>query len=472
MKRMLSIKLLSILICVVMVLGIGLGHCLSLSAGAASLAGACPTVANMKCVVTSSGVFIQAYIGTEKGVSTAVSFYSATKLPVYAFESTTGGDVLQGKKSERETSMGNATDDNYYQTWTSDTAALPYQAFEVDVTGVNEDIVFGFEGHTKNANATMIMQVYDPATDSYFETSRDTYHNGTITLTYTVAAQKYAQSGRVRYRVTFPEGVSDKWIYLHSAAAAYLDKTVQYGTTKTKTSSGNCSLNYKENNYGEDDLICAEAVNENGVARSLPVYFIDHKADTHPDQLWHFNVAFNGDTGTCRNMSWTTADNMRTVVQVIPYGPIEQDFSNATEYVGTEEYHNDYKGSLTGPEVRKNYNHYVTVDNLEPGHEYWYRYGNGDDVWSPPCYLRTDDGDSKFAFFVGGDPQPEASGATQWDDIVVAYGDRYAELTYSWNEAVRATGAEFFICTGDETDAAMSERCWDWYFKSNSELFR
>ncbi|MBO4584822.1 MAG: metallophosphoesterase [Clostridia bacterium] len=473
MKNRIAARVISLAICLIMLLGVGVIQRLAVTADAAPLDGAGPTVGNTKCILTSSGsVMIQAYIGTQKGVSTAVSFYSATKLPVYAFESTTGGGVPQGKKSERETSMGNATDDGYYLTWTSDGDALPYQAFEVDVAGVDKDIVFGFEGHTKDANATLIMQVYDPATDAYFETSRDTQHNSTITLTYTVDAQKYAQNGRVRYRITFPEGASDKWIYLHTASAAYIDKDIQYGATKTKTSSGNCSLNYKASSFAEDEAFCAEAVNEYGVARSLPIYFIDHNVDTHPDCLWHFNVNFNGNAGTCRNMFWTTVEDMPSVVQVIPYGPIEQDFSAAAVYTGTVEFYDDFKGSLTGPEEWKKYYHYVTVDGLEAGREYWYRYGNGDDVWSPPCYLRTDDGDSKFAFFIGGDPQPEASGATQWEDIVVAYGERYREMTYSWNEAVRLTGAEFFVCTGDETDAAMSERCWNWYYQSGSDIFR
>ena len=473
MKRAFGIKTLSLLLCAAMLFGVGVAQRAgAVAAASAAEAAQCPTVGNTKSVPTSTSLLLQTYIGTEKGVTTEVRFYAARKLPVYAFESPSGGDVMRGKKSDRETSMQGADDEYRYSTWTLDAEALPYQAFEADVSGVTGDVVFGFEGRTKDVEAALILQIYDPAQGAYFEAYRDTQHNGTITLTYTVDAKKYAENGRVRYRVTFPEGASDKWIYLHEAAAAQLDKSIQYGTTKTKTSSGNCSLNLKTDLPGEDDIFCAEAVNERGVACSLPVYFYPRSKNTNQDQLWHFNSVFGTDACTTRNMSWATATAMDAVVQVIPYGPIEQDFSNATVYTGHSEYYNDQKGSLVSPEVRKQYIHYVTVDNLEPGREYWYRYGNGDDVWSPPCYLRTDDGDEKFSFFIAGDPQPEASGATEWEDIIVAYGERYAELQYSWNEAVRLSGAEFFVCTGDETDAAMSERCWDWYFYSNTELFR
>jgi len=424
-----------------------------------------PFVGSTKAMKTSSGIFIQSYITVEKGVSTEVGFYAAQTLDVYGFESTNGGEILTLKKSERETSMGAADLENYYTTWTLDAASVPYQAYEVDVTDISGSVTFGFEGITDNVDSNLVMQVYDPVASSYFEVSNQSYRNGVITLTYTTDAQKYAENGRVRYRITFTEGSTDKSIYMIAASAGKIDKTVQYGTTKKRTSSGNSSINYKDE-ATEDMYFMCEAVNENGVACSLPVKFLQEEADDQQSKLVQFNVNFAGDAKTTRNMSWHTAEDMATVVQVVPYGPLFPDFSNATEYVGTTvDYTEEYKDYVY------NFAHYVTVDGLKPGGEYWYRYGNGEDVWSPPCYLRTDDGDGKFAFFFGGDPQPEASGASV-EEEAEQHGKIYRQVALSWNEAVRLSGAEFFLNAGDETDAGRYERDWNWYYKSGIDIFR
>ena len=457
-------KLLSVILALTILSSIvvaGIGSVVSQAAGVTV-----PYVALTKSVQTSTGYFLQSYVGIEKGVSSEVGFYAAEFLEVYGFESTLGGEVLNVKASERETSMGAADLENYYVTWTSDSAYIPYQAYEVDVEGVSGLITFGFEGKTESTNGRLVMQVYDPETKAYFEVGNQAYSSNFITLTYTVDAQKYAENGRVRYRITFPEGVSDRWIYMTKATAGYINKDIQYGTTKTKTNPGNNSLNYKGEATEDMNFMC-EVVNENGIARSLPTKFIEPASNTTQDKLVHFNVNFAGDAKTTRNMTWYTAEEMPTVVQVVSYGPLFPDFSGAKEYVGTTvDYTKDFDNQFT-----YNYAHYVTVDGLEPGEEYWYRYGNGTDIWSAPCYMKMDDGDGKFAFFFGGDAQPEASGASVEEEPEM-FGDRYMQMTLSWNEAVRISGAEFFLNAGDETDAARHERDWTWYFKSGTNIFR
>jgi len=423
-------------------------------------AGALPIIGSTKAIQVSTGVFIQSYISIEKGVSTDISVFDVDKLDVYGFEASAGGDKLDVKKYAHEVSMGAADDSNRYSTWTVDPNAVPYQAYEVDVTNVTGEIIIGFQGATEDINGTLVMQIYDPAEGKYFEVATGTSVSGVINMAVPVSAQQYAENGRLRYRVTIPSDSSDKWIYMNFATAGKMNTDIQYGNTKTRTSSGNTSLNYK-GEIGKEQAFVIRATNENGTAYSIPLYFAE-RGPSNQSELVHFVMNF-GATQTSRNLTWTTVDEMPTFVQVVPYGPLEPDFSQATVFEGvTEKFSGNFK---------KNFEHYVTIDGLELGKEYWYRYGNGDDVWSSPCYLRVDDGDDVFSFIVGGDPQPEEPKATE-EEAEEKMGKKYVQMMYSINEAVSMVGAEFILNCGDTTDSGNIELCWDWYFKSNLPYFR
>ena len=413
-----------------------------------------------KAVMTSSGAFLQAYIGCEKGVSTQVSFYAATQFDVYGFDSFTGGNVDNVKSDPGEKHIGGA-DGNYYVTWSSDRSQDPYQAFEADVRGVEGDVILGYEGHLNEADATgtMIMQIWDPAAARYVKMDEETAVNSSISLVATVDAAAYAVDGYIRYRVVLPEDAAYKWIYTRNATAGLADESIQYGATKTRTSPGNSSYNYK-GEISPDMCFCIKTQVGDDAEYSMVFPFTsDNVSQT---QLSHFNVNLVGDASTARNMSWVSKNDLAAaVVQVVPYGKLSPDFTEATTYVGK-------KDRIKSAE--KPFSYYVTVDGLEPGCEYWYRYGDGESVWSSPCYLRTDDGDGYFSFMMGGDPQSYTD-STDEEQIERIFG-QYRQVGYSYNEAKRTTGAEFLVVCGDESDNGSYEACWDWYYDVNQSFYR
>lgn len=413
-----------------------------------------------KAVMTSSGAFIQAYIGCEKGASTQVGFFAATQFDVYGFSSFNGGNIDNVKSDSGEKHIGGA-DGDFYVTWSSDSSQHPYQAFEADVRGVTGDVILGYEGHLNEADTTgtMIMQVWDPADSRYVKMDEKAAVNGSISLAVSVDAAAYAEGGYIRYRVVLPSDAAYKWIYTRNATAGKVDESVQYGTTKTRTTPGNSSYNYK-GEVASDMCFCVKTQVGDDVGYSMVFPFTSENVSQL--QLSHFNVNFNGDAGTARNMSWMSQNNLAAaVVQVLPYGKLNPDFSDARTYTGKKE-------KIGNGE--KPYSFYVTVDGLEPGCEYWYRYGDGDKVWSNPCYLRTDDGDADFAFIMGGDPQSYTD-STDPAQIEKIFG-QYRQVAKSWNEAVRATGAEFFVICGDESDHGAYEECWEWYYDVNKAFYR
>ena len=443
--------------------------CLAIFAGFAALR--LPLTANAeapiravlgKATQTSTGALIQAYAAVEKGVSTEVGFYRATLLDVYGFFSYEGGNNANVKSDPSERHL-TGTDGDCYVTKSLDRSAQPYQAFEADVRGVSGDVIVGYEGrlHEEDTSGAMTLQIWDPAASKYekFDES-GAVSNGAISLTATVDAQAYAENGRLRYRVVLPARASYKWIFTRYATVGRIDEDAPYGAPRKRTNPGNASCVYK-GEVTDDMCFCVKMQTETQTSYSIVYPF--GSDNTAQKLLAHFNVNFNGDAGTTRNMSWMSATDLGTPeVQVAPYGAMRPDFTNAATYSGTT-----YKLSIKTAE--KPYCYAVTVDGLEPGREYWYRYGNGD-VWSSPCYLRTDDGDAHFAFAMGGDPQSYTESEDEAETESV-FG-QYRQVGYSWNEAVRSAGAEFFCNLGDESENGNYESCWDWYYDTNQAMFR
>ncbi len=414
-------------------------------------------VASTSCVKTGVGVFFQSYIGLGAGETVSVSFFSADRYEVYGFESNAGGEIRNAKRYLYETSMKGADENGAFSTWTVDPESVPYQAFEVDVKGIKGNIVIGFQGNTEDGEGELIMQIYDPREGAYFDVAKRKHISGMVSFSYELDAQKYAENGRLRYRVTFPEDSSDKRIYMKNASAGKINKKVQYGTTKTKATSGNLALNCR-GEFSANEYFMVEVVGEKQTVYSLPVPLLQETKVTDP-QLIHFSMTF-GARQTERRFSWTTATDMPTFLQVVPYGTIEPDFTDATVYKGITQHfvHDNVHGST----FEKSYEHYVTVEDFELGKEYWFRYGDGENVWSAPCYLRIDDGDDKFSFIVGGDPQPLEVKEEERQAIL----DRYEIMVDSVNEGVRLVGAEFVMSCGDGVEIGNLEICWDCYFES------
>ena len=420
-------------------------------------------VVNGKAVSTSSGAFLQAYIGCEKGVSTQVSFFAAQSYDVYGFYSYSGGNVDNVKSDPGEAHL-TGTDGYYYVTWSSDNSTNPYQAFEADVTevvDVDGDVIVGYEGclNEEDTAGTMILQIWDPSASKYVKFDEAGLINGAVSLAALVRAADFTVDGIIRYRVVLPVTAAYKWIYTRLATVGTVDDFTQYGATKTRTTPGNTSYNYK-GEVTADMAFCVKTETDSFTGFSMIYPFSSENVTQN--QLQHFNVNFNGDAGTARNMSWVSKNDLAAaVVQVVPYGKLFPDFTDAVTYVGK-------KDKIKNAD--KQFGFYVTVDGLEPDHEYWYRYGDGDKIWSSPCYLRTDDGDAHFAFMMGGDPQSYTD-STEEAQINRVFG-QYRQVGYSFNEAKRTTGAEFLVVCGDESDHGSYESCWDWYYDVNQTVFR
>lgn len=406
-----------------------------------------PWLSGGKAMLTSSGAFLQLYMSVEKGVKTGLQFFAATGFPIYGFESNAGGNVNSVKKNVHETNM-QGSDGQYYSTWSSDKSYTPYQAFETDVSGISGDIILGFEGISENTEDTYIMQIFNPATGSYFDVCRQSPIQGTISLVCTTGAQDYAENGILRFRVTVPADAATKKINMKYASAGQIDESIQYGGDKSRTSSGNSSANIK-GEFTKDMCFCGKATLGDDVVFSMVYSFATD--NINQKQLARFNVNFDGDATANRNMTWSSTSKLdAAVVQMVPYGAMFPNFKDAAEYTGTVE---KFSGE-------KPYSYYVNITGLEAGKEYWYRYGDGGDVWSDPCYLRTDDGDDHFAFIMGGDPQTQDS------------ADIYAQVSRSVNESKRIADTEFLVVCGDESDMGSYEFCWDWYLDANQATFR
>ena len=454
MKKSIS-KVVSVILCVALLAGFGFTR-FTLNASAEATV----RVVNGKAVPTSTGAFLQAYIGSEKGVSTEVSFYAASYLDVYGFSAFAGGDVDDVKSDPSEGHM-TGTDGDCYVTWCGDARQYPYQAFEADVSGVEGDVILGFEGrlHEDDPEGALIMQVWDPADARYEKVDEAGAVNGSVSLVASVDAAAYSESGVLRYRVVLPENAPKKWIYMHLVTVGTVDASAQYGATKTRTTPGNTSYNFK-GEVVDGMAFCVKT--QVGEASSYSMIYPFSAENVNQQQLSHFNVNFVGDAGTTRTMSWVTKNDLGSgVVQVVPYGKLFPDFKDAKTYTA--------KTAKIG-NAQKPFSYYVTVDGLEPGHEYWYRYGDGDKIWSSPCYLRTDDGDANFSFAMGGDPQSytDSTDPTQREKI---FG-QYRQVARTWNEAVRTVGAEFLVVCGDESDHGNYEDCWEWYYDVNQAFNR
>ena len=448
-------RIISLLLCLTLVMGFGFAR-IGISASADSGI----RVSAGKAVSTSSGAFLQAYVASVKGVSTSVSFYKATGFDVYGFFGYYGGNNKKVKADASEQHLG-GTDVDLYKTWSSDLSANPYQAFEADVSGVTGNVIVGYEGyvHEKDADGTLALQVWSPSLSEYVEVDNGGAVNGSIPLSAVIAASDYIENGRIRFRVVLPENADYKWIMTRHATVGQVDESVQYGATKTKTTPGNASYNYK-GEITPDMYFCVKLATADEEYYSVVYPF--RAENVTQNQMAHFNVNFYGDAGTGRNMSWVSENDLgAAVVQIVPYGKMNPDFSDAAEYLGST-------SRIKGAD--KPYSYYVTVGGLEPGKEYWYRYGNGDKIWSDPCYLRTDDGDSHFSFIMGGDPQSYTD-STDPAQIEKVFG-QYKQVAYSWNEARRVVGAEFLAVAGDESDHGNYEECWDAYYKNAMSFFR
>lgn len=452
------LKIVSFVLCFTMLLSVIVCRVFDFSVSASFVYPFFATVSSSK---TSDGYMLNAFVCQKRSDPAEVTFYKATSFDVYGSYSTVGATDMNVKSNVAEKHLEGSDDNGYYITLRTSPAYDPYQAFDIDVSGVTGDIIFGYEGVSDSQFGRFSLQLYDPNAGTYSEVAEHEMSSGVISFVDVADAQTYSENNMIRYRVTFAgnDNVS-KDIRTKYVTAGQVDKSVQFGDAQSRTTNGN--ITYLYTGETTDDLyFCAEAIAESGSAFSMIRRVVPDGYSQ--DALVHFNRNFYDDPKTKFNVTWSSTVYMTPHVQVIPYGHMYPDFSDAVDYSGFYEIHTDAVAKFS---------YFVTVDNLLPGHEYWYRYGDGSqNIWSTPCYMRTDDGDADFAFVVGGDPQPEASSHHDLPDSI-RYDDTYKNVMRNFVSGVRLVNAEFVVNCGDETDAGQSEKCWNSYFSANSGMFR
>ena len=155
-------------------------------------------VASTTAISTSFGVALQSYIGVGEGDKASVSIFGAEKYDVYGFEANAGGDIRNVKKSSCEVSMGAPDENGVYSTWTVDPQSIPYQAYEVDVRGISGNIVVGFQGTTEDTEGPLLMQIYDPHQEAYFDVAKREHLNGIVSFSSFFIPRKAPAYGILR----------------------------------------------------------------------------------------------------------------------------------------------------------------------------------------------------------------------------------------------------------------------------------
>ncbi len=150
---------------------------------------------------------------------------------------------------------------------------------------------------------------------------------------------------------------------------------------------------------------------------------------------FRISVTVNGDAETQRGITWYTAENTKSEVNLI-----KADGSAAD--TAWFEYEDVF-------EWEGNFVHKCLITNLEPGTEYIFEVGDGT-TFSPAGTFVTDDGDEKFEFIAIADIQASSLQNFQ-------YGARVIEAAFE-----TATDAEFLVNLGDFTNDSTNEE-WDYY---------
>ncbi len=161
--------------------------------------------------------------------------------------------------------------------------------------------------------------------------------------------------------------------------------------------------------------------------------------DIQGEKPFRINVTVNGSSATERGITWYTAKNEKSLVEISGPGKPVITYDDVFEWEG-------------------NFCHKAKITALEPGSEYEYTVGS-ETVRSEPGVFVTDDGDGKFNFIAIADVQ--ASSEENFEkgaDTLRAAFETMPE-------------AEFVINAGDFTNDSTNEE-WDLYDKSFAQLNR
>lgn len=143
-----------------------------------------------------------------------------------------------------------------------------------------------------------------------------------------------------------------------------------------------------------------------------------------------------------RGFSWYTLENGASDLQIVKTAEFDGDFDGAKAYTGSVS------------KFREQYIHKVFVTDLEAGTSYTYRVGDAaKNLWSEPCTVVTDDGDSSFKFI-------------SITDVQASSDENFAHAALTLKGALSvAPDASFISNFGDFVNDNTNDE-WDWYFKN------
>ena len=160
------------------------------------------------------------------------------------------------------------------------------------------------------------------------------------------------------------------------------------------------------------------------------------------DEVRRVSCSMYADGATGRGFCWFTAEKSASDLQIVAKADFTSDFANARTYTG--------KATL----YRQQYSHKVSVTDLAPGTEYFYRVGDAEKgMWSNVCSFVTDDRDDSFSFITLADVQASSD-------------ENFAHAALTMKAAMETLpAAEFNVNLGDYVNDNTNEE-WDWFFKN------
>ena len=165
-------------------------------------------------------------------------------------------------------------------------------------------------------------------------------------------------------------------------------------------------------------------------------------ATASADEVRRVSCSMYADGATGRGFCWITAEKSASDLQLVAKADFTSDFANAKTYSGHATLY------------RQQYSHKVSVTDLAPGTEYYYRVGDAaKDLWSDVCSFVTDDRDDSFSFITVADVQASSD-------------ENFAHAALTMKAAMETLPeAEFNVNLGDYVNDNTNEE-WDWFFNN------
>lgn len=139
-------------------------------------------------------------IPTIMGGDSEDKYYHGEFIPVNATENLSSLKEMKQRDPKGETPIEESVN-GYYST-TSTGTGIPYQAYELDVTGRTGEIILNYKGNTI-ADEQLIMEVYVPSSEEWETVARGDHSGKDNEFTVPISVEKYADSNdKIKVRVS------------------------------------------------------------------------------------------------------------------------------------------------------------------------------------------------------------------------------------------------------------------------------